>query len=166
MHLLNPVYAVLMLTLDGSPFLQRCYNEKIEMKRLEKELYKKTRSVKKKNEILTSGGYFIIHRCVSDLHIYIIGDRNSCAMLDRILYCLVETVSTITTRNAHHKSVHGSLDQIIKAYDEIFSQSMILEADPEKVLERVYQEVDVAEQSIEQVLQSASEYLKFSWFKS
>lgn len=163
---MNPIDGIVILGLDGKRILSQSCNDTINSKKFDRDLYGKTKSSKIKNEVLIVGNLLVVHRCVSELHMYVVGNRNeNPAILDRVLCCLVEAVSTLISRDVQNQSIHGNLDQIALAIDQIYDQGVLLETDPDLVLERVCLKGGVSEQSMSQVLQNATEHLRFSWLR-
>lgn len=164
---MNTVKAIIVLGLDGKRVLANYYNDQINPSQFDKKIFSKTKSHKTRDELLIEDDLMVLHRCVVDLHMYVVGGRNENPLiLDRVLCCLAEVVSTLSSRNVESKSVFDHLDQIILAFDEICDGGVVLETDPSHVLQRVCLREGVAEQSMAQVLQSATEHIKFPWIRS
>lgn len=164
---MNTIKAIIILNNEGKRVLAQYYDDKINATHFDKDIFTKTKSPKARDDIMIVNNLIVIHRCVSDLHMYVAGNRNENPLtFDRVLCCLVEVVTVLSTRSVEHNSLLENLDQIILAFDEICDRGMVLETDPDVVLQRVCLKDDVAEQSMAQVLQSASEHLKIRWIRS
>lgn len=169
MNISTTIRAIVVLGLDGKRVLAKYYDDKINSKLFDKDIFSKTKTLKTRNEILMVDGFIVIHRCISNLHMYVVGGRNeNPVILDRVLCCLVESVTTLIKKDetVEQRSVFDSLDQIILAFDEICDEGVVLEIDPSIVLERVCLREGVVDQSMAQVFQSATEHMRFPWIRS
>lgn len=170
MNIQTTIRAIVVLDLNGKRLLAKYHDDKINSKQFEREIFNRTKTHKTRNELLVLDNYIILHRCISSLHMYVVGgsttyDENP-LILDRVLCCLVETVTTLINRSTDNPTVFDCLDQIILAFDEICDEGVVLEIDPSLVLERVCLRAGVADQSMAQVLQNATEHIRFPWIRS
>ena len=156
--------AIILFNLNGTRAIAKYYDERLNTKQFERQIYAKTKSQKTKDEVFVINDALIVHRCVIDLHIYVVGDRKENPLiLDRVLTCLAEVSSTLLTKGNERKPIVDNISQFILAFDEICDQGIILETDPNLVLDRVCLRDNVAEQSLASVLQSASDQMRFPW---
>lgn len=161
---MDVIKAIIILNNDGRRYLARYFDESVNTKQFEKRVYVKTKSRKHKEDILMLDGHLVLHRSVMDLHLYVIGNRNeNPLLLDRILSCLVEVVSTLINRSPESEQpFFDNLDYILIGLDEICDNGMVIETDPDLVLKRVCLRDGTGEQSIAQVLQNS----KLAWLMS
>lgn len=141
MNIANTIKAIIILQSDGKRLLAKYFDSDLSStaKQFEKRLFAKTKSPKAKDEIIVLDGVLIVHRFSTDSHYYIIGNRNENPLvLDSVLNCLVEVVSTVSEKNAiNSNSVLDNLSKVILALDEICDEGLILEIDPNLVLQRI-----------------------------
>lgn len=134
---MESVKAIILLALDGKRVLARYFDEKIKAKQFDKQVYSKTKAKKIREQIFTIDGYVVIHRCTNDLHMYVVGSRSENPLiLDQILNCVTEVVSSLLNRSDQH-SVHENIDQLTIALDEMCDNGILLEMDPNLVIDRV-----------------------------
>ena len=79
--------------------------------------------------------------------------------------CLYDSLSQIMKKNVEKKSLLNSLDMVIVAIDEICDGGILLESDPNSVVQKVnvkMEEMSFNEQTLGNVFQSAREQLKWS----
>lgn len=89
-------------------------------------------------------------------------------MLMAVLNCLFESLSLMLRKNVEKKTLLDNMDGVFLMVDEIIDGGVILESDPQQVIEKVnYKAEDspLSEQSVAQVLQSAKEQIKWSILK-
>ncbi|CAB1341584.1 unnamed protein product [Coregonus sp. 'balchen'] len=112
-----------------------------EQQNFEKNVFNKTH--KADNEIAFVEGMTIVYKCSIDLFFYVAGSaQENELMLMAVLNCLFE-----------------SLSQILR---------VILESDPQQVIQKVNYRADenpLSEQSVAQIMQSAKEQIKWSILK-
>lgn len=165
--IMKTIKGIIILNLEGKRLMGKCYDDKINSPAFDKTIYNKTKNHKKRDDIFVLDSAMILHRHVTDLHVYIVGQRaENPLILDKVLHCLVEVITTIMNRNIEQQSFMNNLDQIILAFDEIVDDGIILETNPDNVLHRVCLRDDIGEQSMARVLQSATEHIKFPWIRS
>jgi len=167
MEITNTIKAIILVNLDGKQVLSKSYDDKLQLKEFVKRIFVKTKTQKTRDDISTVDGYIVIHRFVTDLHMYVVGAKNENPLiLDRVLCCLVEVVTTLLNKNIERQSVLENLDQIILALDEICDGGTVLETDPDLVIHRVCRQNETSDQSMAQVLQNAKGHLRFPWIRS
>lgn len=148
--------------------MARVFDDNICTKAYEKKLFMNTKLQKIKDEIMIIDDTLVVHRFVTDLHFYVVGHNNeNPLLLDSVLKCLVESVTEL----CHPKSLEKQflmdhVSKLILIMDEICDNGVILETDPNLVIQRVGLRAEMGEQTMAQKLQSASESLKFSWMRS
>lgn len=168
MSVVNTLKAILIFDLTGKRVIAKYYDEDKtrDVKKFERQLFQKTRVNKKQDEVLMIEGSLVLHKLISDHHIYVVGTKDENPLiLDKALRCLAESINTLVSRNPDSSSLQGNLDQIILALDEICDQGVLLETDPELVIDRVCLEGRPGDQSLAQVFQSAAE-MRFPWIRS
>ena len=90
-------------------------------------------------------------------------------ILASVLNCLYESVNQILRKNVEKRTLLECLDVVILAVDEICDGGIILEADPNAVVQRVAlkpDDIPLGEQTINQVIASAKENLRWSILRS
>lgn len=158
------VKAIILLRLDGKRALAKYFDDKINPDRFDRQLFKNTGT---KDEVLVIDKFFVAHRCVADLHVYVAGNKDVPLMLNQLLCCITEAIFTLMSRNPEQQSLNENLDQLILAIDEVCNEGIVTELDPEIILKTVSsRDGNVSEQSMVQVIQSATEHLKFPWIRS
>lgn len=167
MDLTKTLKAVILLDTEGQRILGKYFDDATNSKQLERKLYVNTKSHKIRDEVLVIGNMLILHRFVTDLHLYVIGGKNENPLiLDAVLRCLVEVITSLVNKSVERKKVIDHMSQIILALDEICDSGMVLETDPNLVYQRVTSKDDLAEQSMAQRLQNATEHIRFPWIRS
>ncbi|PNI19354.1 COPZ2 isoform 3, partial [Pan troglodytes] len=139
------IKAVFILDNDGRRLLAKYYDDTFpsmkEQMVFEKNVFNKTSRTE--SEIAFFGGMTIVYKNSIDLFLYVVGSSyENELMLMSVLTCLFE-----------------SLNHML---------SVILESDPQQVIQKVNFRVDdggLTEQSVAQVLQSAKEQIKWSLLK-
>lgn len=153
------------MDLSGRRALANYYDDNINNTKFERNLFLKTRSPKARDDVFIIDNSLVVHRFISELHIYVVGNRlENPLVLDRILNCLVEVTSTLMNQHPENKTLSEDIKSFIMAFDEICDRGIPLETDPNLVLDRVFLKDGVAEQTLVQVLQSATE-IRFPWLK-
>ncbi|XP_077898286.1 coatomer subunit zeta-2 isoform X2 [Ictidomys tridecemlineatus] len=142
---LYTIKAVFILDNDGRRLLAKYYDDTFpsmkEQMVFEKNVFNKTSRTE--SEIAFFGGMTIVYKSSIDLFLYVVGSSHENElMLMSVLTCLFESLSHIL--------------------------SVILESDPQQVIQKVNFRADdssLTEQSVTQVLQSAKEQIKWSLLK-
>ncbi|CAF5168070.1 unnamed protein product [Rotaria magnacalcarata] len=89
-------------------------------------------------------------------------------MLNSVLTCLFESLSTMLRKTVEKKVLCENLDLIMLAVDEICDEGIILESDPMLITQRVQLRLDdipLGEQTVSQVFNQAKEQIKWSLLK-
>lgn len=148
---LSTIKAIIFLQIDGKRSLATYYDDSINQKQFERHLYTKTKTPKAKDEIIVLDGMLVVHRFITDSHIYVVGGRNENPLvLDCVLNCIVEVVGSLSGNNLVNNTILDNLSRVILALDEICDSGLILEIDPGLVLQRV---TAANEESVESVAQ-------------
>nr|XP_013005027.1 coatomer subunit zeta-2 isoform X3 [Cavia porcellus] len=158
---LYTIKAVFILDNDGRRLLAK------EQMIFEKNVFNKTSH--SESEIAFLGGMTIVYKSSVDLFLYVVGSsQENELMLASVLSCLFESLSHILRRNVEKRWLLENLDGAFLVLDEIVDGGVILESDPQQVVQKVNfrtEDSGLAEQSVAQVLQSAKEQIKWSLLK-
>ncbi|XP_028675746.1 coatomer subunit zeta-2 [Erpetoichthys calabaricus] len=169
---LYTVKAVFILDNDGTRLLAKYYDPDLfpsmkEQKNFEKNVYNKTH--KTDSEIAFLEGMTIVYKSSIDLFFYVVGSaQENELMLMSVLNCLFDSLSQMLRKNIEKRSVMENLDGVFLVVDEVIDGGVILESDPQQVIQKINFRVDdspLSEQSVSQVLQSAKEQIKWSILK-
>ncbi|XP_067825460.1 coatomer subunit zeta-1-like isoform X2 [Heptranchias perlo] len=168
---LYTVKAIVILDNDGERLYAKYYDDTYpstkEQRSFEKNIFNKTH--KNDGEIAFLEGLTIIYKSSVDLYFYIIGSpQENELMLMAVLNCLFDSLSQMLRKNVEKKSLMDNMDGVLLIMDEIVDRGVILESDPQQVIQKVNFRVDdtpLTEQSMAQVLQSAKEQIKWSLLK-
>lgn len=166
MDILSTLKGIIILDADGVRSLSRSFDGKTSTAEFEKKLFIKTKSRKIKDDVLVVDNFLVVHRFVTDLHLYVIGGKNENPLvLDTFLNCLVEVIMSLLNKNAERQSIFDHLTQVTIALDEMCDNGLVLETDSNLVLQRVTLKDDIVEQSMARKIQSATEHIKFPWVR-
>ncbi|XP_062388780.1 coatomer subunit zeta-2 isoform X2 [Sardina pilchardus] len=169
---LYTVKAVFILDNDGNRLLSKYYDLDLypsmkEQRSFEKNVFNKTH--KADNEIAFLEGMTIVYKGSIDLFFYVVGSaQENELMLMAVLNCLFESLSQILRKNVERRCLLDNMDGVFLVVDEIIDGGVILESDPQQVVEKVNYRADdnpLSEQSVAQVLQSAKDQIKWSILK-
>ncbi|KAG7334907.1 hypothetical protein KOW79_001503 [Hemibagrus wyckioides] len=180
---LYTVKAVFILDNDGNRLLSKYYDTELypsikEQKNFEKNVFNKTH--KADNEIAFLEGMTIVYKSSIDLFFYVVGSaQENELMLMAVLNCLFESLNLILRKNVEKRCLLDNLDGAFLVVDEIIDGGVILESDPQQVVEKVNYRTDdnpLSEHSVAQhiteklaittnVLQTAKEQIKWSILK-
>lgn len=167
MSLLKSIKAIILLDIDGKYILGRSYDDEIISDNLKRNLFTKTKGQKIKDEIVALNDMLIIHKFVTDFHLYVIGKKNENPMiLDSVSSCILDVIKMLAPKNVESSVLDQNKAQLIIAIDEICDDGTILETDPDIVHQRVCLRDESMEPSMARKLQSATDYIKFSWIRS
>ncbi|XP_041087754.1 coatomer subunit zeta-2 isoform X1 [Polyodon spathula] len=169
---LYTVKALFILDNDDNRLLAKYYDPKLypsmkEQRNFEKHVFNKTH--KTDSEIAFLEGMTIVYKSSIDLFLYVVGSANENElMLMTVLNCLSESLNLMLRKNVEKRSLVENLDGVFLVVDEIVDGGVILESDPQQVIQKVNFKGDdspLSEQSVAQVLQSAKEQIKWSILK-
>ncbi|KAF7698003.1 coatomer subunit zeta-2 isoform X2 [Silurus meridionalis] len=169
---LYTVKAVFILDNDGNRLLSKYYDTELypsmkEQKNFEKNVFNKTH--KADNEIAFLEGMTIVYKSSIDLFFYVVGSaQENELMLMAVLNCLFESLNQILRKNVEKRCLLDNMDGAFLVVDEIIDGGVILESDPQQVVEKVNYRTDdnpLSEHSVAQVLQTAKEQIKWSILK-
>ncbi|XP_043530688.1 coatomer subunit zeta-1-like isoform X4 [Chiloscyllium plagiosum] len=168
---LYTVKAIIILDNDGERLHAKYYDDAYpstkEQRNFEKNIFSKTH--KSDSDIAFLEGLTIIYKSSVDLYIYIVGNsQENELMLMAVLNCLFDSLSQMLRKNVEKKSLMENMDGLLLILDEVVDGGVILESDPQQVIQKVNFRVDdtpLTEQSMAQVLQSAKDQIKWSLLK-
>ncbi|XP_036307260.1 coatomer subunit zeta-2 isoform X2 [Pipistrellus kuhlii] len=185
---LYTVKAVFILDNDGHRLLAKYYDDTFpsmkEQMAFEKNVFNKTNRTD--SEIAFFGGMTIVYKSSIDLFLYVVGSsQENELMLMSVLTCLYESLNHVLRKNMEKRWLLENMDGAFLVLDEIVDGglfpvtssphplmrtevSVILESDPQQVIQKVNFRADdggLTEQSVAQVLQSAKEQIKWSLLK-
>ncbi|XP_029942776.1 coatomer subunit zeta-2 isoform X2 [Salarias fasciatus] len=169
---LYTVKAVFILDNDGNRLLSKYYDPDLypsmkEQKNFELNIFNKTH--KADNEIAFLEGLTIVYKSSIDVFFYVVGSaQENELMLMSVLNCLFESLNQILRKNVERRGLLDNMDGVFLVVDEIVDGGVVLESDPQQVLQKVNYRADenpLTEQSMAQVLQSAKEQIKWSILK-
>ncbi|XP_015217876.1 coatomer subunit zeta-2 isoform X1 [Lepisosteus oculatus] len=180
---LYTVKAVFILDNDGNRLLAKYYDPDLypsmkEQKNFERNVFNKTH--KTDSEIAFLEGMTIVYKTSIDLFFYVVGSaQENELMLMAVLNCLFDTLSLMLRKNVEKRCLLDNMDGVFLVVDEIIDGGVILESDPQQVIQKVNFRVDenpLSEQSVAQhisqklamtsgVLQSAKDQIKWSILK-
>ncbi|XP_038836379.1 coatomer subunit zeta-1-like isoform X8 [Salvelinus fontinalis] len=181
---LYTVKAVFILDNDGDRLLSKYYDTELypsmkEQKNFEKNVFNKTHKADT-DEIAFVEGMTIVYKCSIDLFFYVVGSaQENELMLMAVLNCLFESLSQILRKNVERRCLLDNMDGVFLVVDEIIDGGVILESDPQQVIQKVNYRADenpLSEQSVAQhitdklamtsnIMQSAKEQIKWSILK-
>uniref|UniRef100_A0A4W4E6M0 Coatomer subunit zeta n=1 Tax=Electrophorus electricus TaxID=8005 RepID=A0A4W4E6M0_ELEEL len=153
---LYTVKAIFILDNDGNRLLSKYYDAELypsmkEQKNFEKNVFNKTQ--KADNEIAFLEGLTIVYKSSIDLFFYVVGSaQENELMLMAVLNCLFESLSQILRKNVERRCVLDNLDGVFLVVDEIIDGGVILESDPQQVVEKVNYKVSAQKQMQMQAL--------------
>ncbi|XP_054851339.1 coatomer subunit zeta-2 [Eublepharis macularius] len=168
---LYTVKALFILDSFGQRLLAKYYDDTFpstkEQKIFEKNVFNKTH--KTDSEIAFLEGLTIVYKSSIDLFFYVVGSSHENElMLMSVLSCLFESLSHLLRKNVEKRTLMENMDGAFLVVDEIIDGGVILESDPQQVMQKVNFRVDdspLSEHSVTQVLQSAKEQIKWSLLK-
>jgi len=169
---LYTVKGILILDNNGDRVFGKYYDPDVfattkEQNIFEKSLFSKTE--KANSEILMLDGLTILYKNNVDLYFYVLGGpKENELLLLSVLNCVYESISQIVRKDVEKRTVMDNLGVILLAMDEICDGGIILEANANEVVSRVAirnEDVPIGEQTVDQVLQTAKEQIKWSFFR-
>ncbi|KAG2460940.1 COPZ1 protein, partial [Polypterus senegalus] len=107
-----------------------------EQKNFEKNVYNKTH--KTDSEIAFLEGMTIVYKSSIDLFFYVVGSaQENELMLMSVLNCLFDSLSQMLRKNIEKRSVMENLDGVFLVVDEVIDGGVILESDPQQVIQKI-----------------------------
>ncbi|EYC30637.1 hypothetical protein Y032_0005g2765 [Ancylostoma ceylanicum] len=174
---LYSVKGIVILDQDGNRVLSKYFDKSTfgttkDQKAFEKSLFQKT-SRNSSSEIILLDGVTCIYRSNVDLYMYVLGSsRENELVLESLLNCLFDAISTVLRKNVEKKALIDAMDTCILIIDEICDEGIILETDPQSVVARCAlkaDEISFSDQTFSQVgislMSSAKEQFKWSLLK-
>ncbi|XP_060636867.1 coatomer subunit zeta-2 [Anolis sagrei] len=174
-HRLEPslytVKAIFIMDSFGQRLLAKYYDDTFpstkEQKSFERNVFNKTH--KTDSEIAFLEGLTIVYKSSIDLFFYVVGSpHENELMLTSVLSCLFETLNHMLRKNVEKRALMENMDGVFLVVDETVDGGVILESDPQQVIQKLNFRVDdpsLSEHSVTQVLQSAKEQIKWSLLK-
>ncbi|CAF1214487.1 unnamed protein product [Adineta ricciae] len=165
------IKGIIILDNDGNRLLAKYYNQSYttikEQKEFEKSLFNKTH--KGSGDVILLDNWTIVYRNNVDLLFYVVGstDENE-LMLNSVLTCLFDSLSTMLRKNVEKRYLYENLDLVMLTLDEICDDGIVLESDPMLIAQRVQlrqDDIPLGEQTVTQVLNHAKEQIKWSLLK-
>ncbi|XP_034046902.1 coatomer subunit zeta-1-like [Thalassophryne amazonica] len=138
---LYTVKAIFILDNDGNRLLSKFYDPDLypsnkEQKNFEKNVFNKTH--KADNEIAFLEGMTIVYKSSIDLFFYVVGSaQENELMLMSVLNCLFDSLNQILRKNVERKCLLDNMEGVFLIVDEIIDGGVILESDPQQVLQKV-----------------------------
>nr|XP_029136543.1 coatomer subunit zeta-1-like isoform X2 [Labrus bergylta] len=138
---LYTVKAVFILDNDGNRLLSKYYDRELypsmkEQKNFERNVFNKTH--KADNEIAFVEGMTIVYKSSIDLFFYVVGSsQENELMLMSVLNCIFESLSQILKKNVERRCLLDNMEGVFLVVDEIIDGGVILESDPQQVLQKV-----------------------------
>ena len=169
---LYTIKGILILDNEGKRVWGKYYDPTIlpsvkEQNSFEKSLFSKTETAN--SEILMLDGLTILYKNNVDLYFYVLGGpRENELVLLSVLNCVFDSISQIVRKDVEKRTVFENLEVILLAMDEICDGGIVLEANANEVVSRVARrndEVSIGEQTVDQVIQTAKEQIKWSLFR-
>ncbi|XP_061445661.1 coatomer subunit zeta-2 [Rhineura floridana] len=168
---LYTVKAIFILDSFGQRLLAKYYDDMFpsmkEQKSFERNVFNKTH--KTDSEIAFLEGLTIVYKSSIDLFFYVVGSpHENELMLMSVLTCLFESLNHMLQKNMEKRTLMENMDGVFLVVDEIVDGGVILESDPQQVIQKLNFRVDdssISEHSVTQVLQSAKEQIKWSLLK-
>ncbi|XP_050618865.1 coatomer subunit zeta-2 isoform X4 [Macaca thibetana thibetana] len=119
----------------------------------EKNVFNKTSRTE--SEIAFFGGMTIVYKNSIDLFLYVVGSSyENELMLMSVLTCLFESLNHMLRKNVEKRWLLENMDGAFLVLDEIVDGGVILESDPQQVIQKVNFRADdggLTEQSVAQV---------------
>jgi hypothetical protein len=151
------IKGIIILDNDGNRILAKYYNQSVgtakEQKEFEKSLFNKTH--KGAGDVILLDNWTIVYRNNVDLLFYVMGSTNENElMLNAVLTCLFDSLSTMLRKNVEKRHLYDNLDLVMLTVDEICDEGIILESDPMFIAQRVQlrqDDIPLGEQTVSQI---------------
>lgn len=111
-------------------------------------------------EVLILNKYIILCLCINDINIYVIGSENDNEIiLHEIIQTVYQSLNNITNNQIGKRQLIDKLDSVYLILDEIADSGIILETNPDVIINRLYMhEGDIHEHTaLNQAISSAKE---------
>uniref|UniRef100_A0A8C4QIU5 Coatomer subunit zeta n=1 Tax=Eptatretus burgeri TaxID=7764 RepID=A0A8C4QIU5_EPTBU len=152
---------------EGGMYYDSLHPTVKEQKTFEKNIFGKTH--RSDSEIALLEGLTVVYKSSVDLYFYVVGSsQENELMLMAVLNCLVDVLNQMFRKSFQKRVLLENMDGVLLAVDEIVDGGVILESDPNQVVQRVALRTDdipLTEQTMAQVLQTAKEQIKWSLLK-
>ena len=106
-------------------------------------------------QVLMLDGLTVLYKSNVDLYFYVLGGAHENELLlMSVLNCVYDSISQIMRKNVEKRALFENLDIIMLALDEICDGGIVLESDPQEVVNRVALRTDdipLGEQTVAQV---------------
>ncbi|XP_064352059.1 coatomer subunit zeta-2 isoform X4 [Camelus dromedarius] len=137
---LYTIKAVFILDNDGHRLLAKYYDDTFpsmkEQMAFEKNVFNKTSRTD--SEIAFLGGMTIVYKSSIDLFLYVVGSSSENElMLMSVLTCLFESLNHVLRKNVEKRWLLENMDGAFLVLDEIVDGGVILESDPQQVIQKV-----------------------------
>uniref|UniRef100_A0A8D2J1W5 Coatomer subunit zeta n=1 Tax=Varanus komodoensis TaxID=61221 RepID=A0A8D2J1W5_VARKO len=137
---LYTIKAIFILDSFGQRLLAKYYDDMFpsmkEQKCFEKNVFKKTH--KTDSEIAFLEGLTIVYKSSIDLFFYVVGSpHENELMLMSVLTCLFETLNHMLRKNVEKRTLVENMDAVFLVVDEIVDGGVILESDPQQVIQKL-----------------------------
>lgn len=157
---LNTIKGLCILDNDGKRVISKYYDAADQtfatvkdQKSFESKMFKATE--KSSSEVVALSNYTVVFRTNVDLLFYVIGDSmENELMLLSVLNALFESMSLILRKNVEKRALFENMDSVLLIVDEIVDQGILLECDPNHVVNRVHvknEDIPLSEQTVSQV---------------
>ncbi|KAJ6658183.1 hypothetical protein lerEdw1_001450 [Lerista edwardsae] len=138
---LYTVKAIFILDSFGQRLLAKYYDDTFpsikEQKNFERNVFNKT--YKTDSEIAFLEGLTIVYKSSIDLFFYVVGSpHENELMLMSVLTCLFESLSHMLRKNVEKRTLVENMDGAFLVVDEIVDGGVILESDPQQVIQKVH----------------------------
>uniref|UniRef100_A0A8C3KGS3 Coatomer subunit zeta n=1 Tax=Calidris pygmaea TaxID=425635 RepID=A0A8C3KGS3_9CHAR len=144
---LYTVKALLILDSLGQRLLAKYYDGTFptakEQAAFEKSIFNKTHRAG--GEIACLEGLTIVYRSSIDLFFYVVGGcQENELMLSAVLTCLLDTLSHLLRKEVEKRLLLDNMEGTFLVVDEIVDRGVILESDPQQVIQRLSMRVSGA----------------------
>ncbi|KAJ8610674.1 hypothetical protein CTAYLR_005648 [Chrysophaeum taylorii] len=166
------VLGVLILDSEGNRIIAKYYkgfmSGAADQAKFEQKLFKKTKnntSTRSDADVILLDNMIVIFRCGSDTRFYVIGsqDENE-IILDTVLSGLFTALNTLLRGQMEGRNMLDNLETVMLAVDELVDGGIILEIDPQSIVNRVLMRSDdtsqpLADMSMSQAIATAKDQL-------
>jgi len=166
------VLGVLILDSEGNRIIAKYYKGymagQAEQTKFEQKLLKKTKNntaTRSDADVIIFDSQIVIFRCGADTRFYIIGgeDENE-IILDTVLAGLFTALNTLLRGQLESRNLLDNLETVMLAVDELVDGGIILEIDPQNIVNRVLMRSDdtaqpITDMSVSQAIATAKDQL-------